>query len=71
MKSLADRLASNEAAIEKAERSQAYTIRGRELQRAQLKTLYDENWRLRAAISAESGGAMSSVVQVSNPGTIP
>ncbi len=60
--SATDRLAAVRAAIDKCLASQAYTVRGRNQQMAQLATLRDMEKELQQEVGAENdGGLMASL----------
>tara|TARA_R100000808_G_scaffold24931_1_gene59492 strand:- start:22627 stop:22836 length:210 start_codon:yes stop_codon:yes gene_type:complete len=56
-------LAQIESAIEKALAAQAYTVRQREVKRANLKELFDARRELLQEIQAESAGSQVTVAQ--------
>ena len=68
-RSLQQQIDDNDAAIEAAETSQAYTIRGRSQQRALLKDLYAERRHLRGLQSEEdvNSGSMATVGVIDTP----
>jgi hypothetical protein len=70
---IADRLTAVRAAIDATLTSQAYTIRGREQQRARLDHLMalEEKLEKMADEASANSGSMLSPVQISNPDMIP